>query len=395
MDTEQAGLVLDSVRGFCARSPLLADIVITNREVRNQATGSQIRVMSSDSDSAYGLRPRLCVFDELSLQRDDKLWTSMFSAIGKNPQSQLIALSMAGTDFESIGWRVHEVARTTEEYFFQTRAGTELAPWLSKDNYEEQRRMLHPALFSSLWDCLWSEPQGAWITREMYEDAEVGKEAMGGSEFAHVAFVDIGLVHDATAIAVCHREGEKVVLDTLVTLQGTRNYPVELEAVEDTIADLAERFRLRSVMFEAPQAVASVQRLAKRLSCKVEARYPTMQTQADLFGNLYRLFANHLLVVYPHDQLRKEALHLVVKNQGGRLKVVDSGPQIHQDCVVALGGACQMLKKGIQDWNAVYGLSKCPECGRPMYRTCQACSTGGQSQRKLASMPGAMPISRN
>jgi hypothetical protein len=80
-----------------------------------------------------------------------------------------------------------------------------------------------------------------------------------------------------------------------------------------------------------------VQRLQQRLgSHRVISRYPTVETQAKLFGNLYQLFTNHRLIVFPHDQLRREALNLVTRVVGGRLKVVDSSA-IHQDHVIALG----------------------------------------------------------
>lgn len=98
-------------------------------------------------------------------------------------------------------------------------------------------------------------------------------------------------------------------------------------------------------IFEAPQAVASTQRLDRLLpGCRVSARYPTVETQAQLFGNLYRLFADRRLVLFPHDRLRKETLNLVTKTAGGRLKVIGSNA-IHQDHVIALGGAAEMVAR--------------------------------------------------
>jgi hypothetical protein len=134
-----------------------------------------------------------------------------------------------------------------------------------------------------------------------------------------------------------------VVVDTFKTIQGTRSEPVELEALEDLVAELTQRFNVRQWRFEAPQAVASVQRLQRRLSgVQVEVRYPTSQTQAELFGGLYALFNERQLVLFPHDQLRRETLNLMTRVVGGRLKVVDSS-SIHQDHVIALGGVCELL----------------------------------------------------
>lgn len=340
--TTQAGLLLDSIRGFKLRTPLLADIEIGKEVVRSPNTRSEIRVLSTDVPSGYGLRPRKIFFDELSLQANEKLWNVMFTSIGKRPQSQLIAVSMAGWDFTSIAWKVREQIRGDARYYFHTREGSTLAPWLDPADMEEQRAFLHYADFARYWECRWVEPQGSWITREMYDLAEVGQEAIGRGQ-PSVGFVDIGLVHDATAVAVCHSEGERVVLDTLRTLQGDRDQPVQLEVLEELVRDLTRRYSVRHWIFESPQAAASVQRLAATLPARVEIRHPTVETQARLWGNLYRLFANHLLTVYDHPRLRKEALLLVTRAQGGRLKVVES-TATHQDHILAVGGAAEMLE---------------------------------------------------
>lgn len=343
-DKDQAALVLDSIQGFIGRSAILRELDVQKSTVINTATDAELRVISSDDRTAFGIRPRRVYFDELSLQPDDRLWTAMWSAIGKSDRAQLVAVSMAGWDFASIGWKVRELARTNAAYYFATRQGSDLAPWLSAADVEEQRLTLHPAEFARLWECRWTEPLGAWITREMYDAAEGGEEGIrGDGRSRYAGFVDVGLVRDPTAIAVCHLEGDRVVLDTLRTLHGSRSANVELEVVEDLVGELSEQFGVRRWIFEAPQAVASVQRLQRMLrGATVEARYPTSETQAQLFGTLYRLFANHQLVLFPHEQLRKETLNLVTKTVGGRLKVLQQG-SVHQDHVIALGGAADML----------------------------------------------------
>lgn len=347
-DQEQASLILDSIIGFKARSPLLAEVVIQKSTVINPETGSELRVISSDAPTAYGIRPRRVFFDELSLQTNERLWNAMWTSVAKKPTSQMVAVSMAGWDFASMGWDKRELARKNPRYYFATREGSAPAPWLDLETMEEQRESLHPADFARFWECRWTEPKGSWITREMYEAAETGQESAKVHPSAPYAiYVDLGLVHDATAIAVCHLEGDlgsgMVVLDTLRTMQGSRSMPVDLEAVEDLVAELMRQYGCWRVVFEAPQAVSPAQRLQKQFpQAHVEARWPTAQVQAKLFGNLYHLFSANRLRIFPHEQLRKEALHLVTKTVAGLMKVVDSG-DIHQDHVIALGGAAELV----------------------------------------------------
>lgn len=343
-DQEQAALILDSIRGFQSRSPILAGLEVGRNVVRNPASDSELRVMSSDDRTAYGIRPRKVWFDELSLQPDSRLWTSFWSSIGKRPDAQLVALSMAGFDFTSVGWQVRELASKNSSYYFASRQDSDLAPWLRHEDLEEQRSTLHPVDFARFWECRWTEAAGSWITREMYDQAErVAESTERIRDRSYFGFVDVGLVHDPTTIAVVHSVDDTVVLDTLRTIQGTRDEPVEMAYVEEVVVDLTERFGIRRWVFEAPQAVASVQRLQHRLAgrCKVEARYPTAESMARLFGGLYRLFSTGKLALYPHQQLRKEALNLVVRVVGGRMRVVESS-SVHQDHVVALGGAAEL-----------------------------------------------------
>lgn len=347
-DEEQASLILDSIEGFRLRSPLLAGVVVQKSIVRNVETGSELKVMSSDAPTAFGIRPRRVFFDELSLQANERLWTAMWTSIGKNPKSQMVAVSMAGWDFTSLGWRIRELASKSPKYYFATREGSELAPWLSPEVMEEQRESLHPADFGRFWECRWVEPKGSWITREMYEAAETGTEShvvVPGAAYA--IFVDLGLVHDATAVAVCHLEGDLgtgvVILDTLRTMQGSHALPVDLEAVEDLVTQLMVQYNCWRVVFEAPQSVASAQRLQKRFpQAHIEARWPTAQVQAKLFGNLYHLFSSGRLRLFQHHQLKREALNLVTKTVAGLMKVVDSSA-IHQDHVIAVGGAAELV----------------------------------------------------
>ena len=51
-DQYQAELILNSIRGFQVRSPMLADLRIQKTTVLNRATDSQLRVMRSDDRTA-------------------------------------------------------------------------------------------------------------------------------------------------------------------------------------------------------------------------------------------------------------------------------------------------------------------------------------------------------
>jgi len=341
-DIQQASLILDSIRGFAARSTVLAGLEVGRDIVTNPATDSQLIVLASDAPTAFGIRPRKIYFDEFSLQVRADLWTAMWSSIGKSPRSQLIAVSMAGSDFTSIAWTVHELAASKERYYFASRQGSELAPWLSIEDMEEQQATLHPADFAKFWQCQWMESAGSFITQEQYALAETGTEAtIGDPKLSYYAGIDVGLVKDATVIAIVHAEGDRVVLDRMVTLQGTATNEVLFTAIEETVLDLSRSFNVRHWLFESWQAVATTQRLQERLGAnRVSHRPPTGPTQGNLWGVFYRLFANHLVTLFPHERLRKETLNLVAKESGGRRVAIGSSA-VHQDHCIAFGLAAE------------------------------------------------------
>lgn len=389
-DEDQAALIRESIEGFCSRSPVLADVMVQRDLVRNVATDSSLRILAADARTNFGLRPRLCLFDEMSQQRDKKLWVAMWTSIAKSPASRMVVASMAGIDFSSIAWEVRQMAANSSSYFFQSREGSQPAPWLALEDIEEMRTSLHPVDFAVFFEARWTDAEGAWISSEMWSAVETGTESAGlPFPVQAVGFVDLGLRGDKTAVAVCHivrgEDGEPVVkLDTLRTLRGTKVAPVQLDAVEDLCAELTTTYRVRHWTFETWQGAASVQALRRRLpGVQIDEYFPTATSQATLFGSLYQLISTRRIIVYPHPELRQESLHLVTKTVGGRMKVVDSGV-VHQDCVVAVAGCAMVLlaqphltKETIA---SVRGLIE--ELGSP--------STGGGSRfGSVIGIPGA------
>ncbi|MDI6773536.1 MAG: terminase large subunit, partial [bacterium] len=88
--------MFEDVRDKFQRSPLLRGSVrITSREIVVPATGSRLRVLSSDAPTAYGLRPDWIAVDELAEWRRRELWDSLWSATGKRPRCRMIVITTA------------------------------------------------------------------------------------------------------------------------------------------------------------------------------------------------------------------------------------------------------------------------------------------------------------
>ena len=64
-DKDQARLLLNDVRGFVQRTPVLASFVEVNNDRVTTRGGSFLQVLAADGPSTWGLKPSLVIADEL------------------------------------------------------------------------------------------------------------------------------------------------------------------------------------------------------------------------------------------------------------------------------------------------------------------------------------------
>jgi hypothetical protein len=145
-----------------------------------------------------------------------------------------------------------------------------------------------------------------------------------------------GLLIDATVVVMGHREGALICIDRITTLQGTRQAPVQLEAVEDVLLGLDAAFRVRWIRIESWQGAGSVQRLVRR-GLPVEIMTPTAKTNSEEWPMLIQALATHTLILPPHARLREELLNLTYTLGPTGIRVIDRGA-VHQDHAVAVRG---------------------------------------------------------
>ena len=162
-DAEQASLLRDAVVRLEAGQPALGELLDVGKWViKNKATGSELRIISSDASSSYGLLPDLVVADELCHWPDsgEYLWHSLLSAAAKKPTCMLVVISNAGLGMGTAWqWNVREAARTSPDWYFHRLDGPQ-ASWVSVKRLEELRRMLPPTVYDRLINNCWQTDAG-------------------------------------------------------------------------------------------------------------------------------------------------------------------------------------------------------------------------------------------
>ena len=116
-DREQAGQTYRYMKSMIAQDGWLDKnlrVVDSKKEIHNDATGTYVKVLSSEAYSKHGMVPSVVIFDELHAQPSRDFWDIMTFAAGSARKQPLwIVLTTAGDDPDrkSIGWEVHEKAR--------------------------------------------------------------------------------------------------------------------------------------------------------------------------------------------------------------------------------------------------------------------------------------------
>jgi hypothetical protein len=229
---------------------------------------------------------------------------------------------------------------------FWWHSSANLSPRITTAFLERQRRLLLPGQYAR-------EHQNQWVDgADAFASAADVDAAMAHGWAARLvaepgwrceAFVDIGTVHDPTVVGVGHEEDDVVYIDALTTLQGSRDAPVQLAAVEATVRQLATAFGTQRIRVESWQGVAAVQSL-QRYGLPVELYTPTAKTNSEEWPVLAQRLSARTIVLPSHARLREELLNLVYEVGPTGVRVIDRGA-VHQDHAVVVRGLCAMLAR--------------------------------------------------
>lgn len=337
-DVEQAGLALDVIGGFCARSDALADALeLQSRRVVVRASGTTLEALPADAASAFGLKPSAVFIDEIAAWPDtenarrflDALTTSVLKVAG----ARMAILTAAGSPSHP-AYRLLQHARGDALWTALERVGP--APWTPEDRLAEQRRRLPASVYEQLFEARWTEVEGSFLDEGMVDAAFV----LGGpglrrlERTRYVGALDLGHVNDRSVFCVGHLEGETVVLDSMTTWAGSKARPVSFSEVELAILAAYERYRC-DVVADPWQALHVAERLRARGVPVREVAFSPAYKQR-LASTLLQAMADGVLALYEADGLRDELRALRLKAGTAGSWTFDHAAGGHDDRAVAL-----------------------------------------------------------
>jgi len=289
---DQAGIVFDQARAFVEASPDLAAHFDAQRFVIYGPAGSTIKRVAADGRMQHGTSPSAVILDELhalETPRQEELYAALNTASGAREQPMNLAITTAGYNRHTILGRLYAdamrspdvqregmltVARNVEAGFLMWWYGladdddptpdnvlaANPASWITGEVLEAQRESptVDEYAFRRLHANQWTSARNAWLPAGLWE--ATGREGYAIPEGSDVVVaVDVGLVHDSTAVAVASRLPDgRVALDCRVwaarddavahvILPGGR---VDLAVIEAHIESLADRYTVREVVYD-------------------------------------------------------------------------------------------------------------------------------------------------
>lgn len=341
-DRDQAALLVREAAGFVLRSGLGDVLDVETWRVVNRKTAASVVALPADGPSAYGLRPRWVVVDELgqwaSTPRSEAFWEALASSFGKvadcvvavittepapGTMGHRILTSAAG----SPRWRVHRVPGPP--------------PWMTPEAIEEQQRLLMPSAFRRL---ILNEPDVADEDRLVgWDDLEACVESDRlvlppdpGCRYA--VALDVGLRRDRTVLVVAHREvdedGPYVVVDRLHRWVPGGAEAVDLSDVEATVLQAAREYDA-GVWVDPWQAALLAQRLRAEGVAVSEFVF-SASSVGRLAHGLFTALQNRGLLLPDDPELIDELLNVRLRTNSSGTVRLDHASGGHDDQAVAV-----------------------------------------------------------
>lgn len=349
-DRDQGRLAIDSIAGFVARTPeIQGAFSVESFRVTARQTGSTLEVLAADAPSSYGLRPAFAVVDELSVWADvessRRLFDAVTTALGKIPGARALVITSSGSPAH-FSYKLLEHAR--RDPLWRTSETEGPPPWMDPARLEEQRRRLLPSMYARLFENRWVEAEDRLASRELVlacvSEGAGDRDPEEGVEF--VMSLDVGLVHDRTAVCVASlmdvdgRDG--VSVDAIRCFAGSKGNPVDLGTVEAELLELSRRYNGASLVYDPFQAALLADRLrAQGVRCHEHTFSPASNHR--IATRLFQLIHDTLLDLPDHQGLVDELAAVRLRESSPGTYRLDHDSNRHDDMAVAVAMACAHL----------------------------------------------------
>jgi hypothetical protein len=211
----------------------------------------------------------------------------------------------------------------------------------------ELERRRDPEGFRSEFGAEFLAPGGAFLDPRRVQ-AAIGRddELPAGAVVSPVAAVDLGFIHDSTALVIVGRDGKNPRGLRLVLVRSWKPDlgPLGFGPTLDEIAAVCHEHGVRTLYVDQFSAVAAVEHLARHQLRAIVAP-TTAQTKSQMFADLKTRVYGGELELYRHEELLAELNRIETVTTPGQstVRIRRLGPS-HGDLATALALACWKLR---------------------------------------------------
>lgn len=383
-DQAQARLLLDSIEQFVRLTPGLARQLKVDAWKVTAPNGATLEALAADEGGSFGLRPYFTVVDEIAEWGETtgpkRIWTALTTGAPK-VGGRLVSISVAGSPSH---WsrEVYEHAQADPLWRLSDVPGP--APWLDPVLVEEQRRRLPEGLYRRYYENRWVSADDVLVSADLLRElVRHGPAPEPRAGHRYVAGLDVGQVNDPTAFVVVHstasyeeppepqrvtndtspaisflgyrKPGEpmpeetpltqrlRLVVDEIKRWRGTRDDPLDLDLVEDYVADAALRYPSLRVEVDPSGGGRQLVTRLQRRGVSAGTFDFTTKSVGRLAESLV-LLLNERAIELPDDPaLLEELSHVRLRESSPGVVRLDHTSGRHDDQAVALALACRPL----------------------------------------------------
>ena len=400
-DRDQAALLTDAAAGLVDRTPELAGAVEAKAFKITAANGATIEVLAADGSSAFGLRPSFIVADEIAQWSDTRnarrVWSAIVSSLGKVKGCRFVCLTSAGEPGHWSHKQLQKALEKPDRWHVHEVPGP--IPWVDEADLLAQG--LRDSEYARLHLNIWTQSEDRLVsTEDLLAAAVLDGDLEPRSGVHYIVSCDLGLVHDATVVAVGHAEPtssepgapQRVVIDSIRRWRGNRRQPVQIGDVEAYLALTAHRFNNAKVLADPWQAAGMIQRLQAQ-GVRVE-QFPFTTTSTGRLGQaLHMALKNHMLWLPNDEDLLTELSRVRLKETGIGQARLDHDSGQHDDQAVTIAIIVAELignaKRSVaRDWLESLSPIHLP-CGMPNHRDSTRCSRCHEPLTPMDDEPAA------
>jgi phage terminase large subunit-like protein len=326
------------------------------------------RVLASDAPKQYGLNPSGVVIDELWAHPNEELYYALTTAQGAREEPLVVSITTAGFDPDSICGKLYERGKALEvsgveamrgeRFLFRwfeappeasvlDEAGWEAAnpsSWIGRDFLREQALRLPENVFRRLHLNQWTESEDAWLPPGAWDECfESGAAIPEGAPI--MVGVDIGTMKDTSAVVKLWRRADgRIVAEAEIFKPSGHGRALELPKIEAALARAAERFDVKSVVYDPWTFERSAQDLSDR-GMRMIAMPQTVERMAPISQDLYEAIVQREMVHNGDPVLAAHVRAGATKEHERGWRLVKGKSRNPIDALIAMGLALSQLKE--------------------------------------------------